>query len=309
MVITHFQIHKLPLLMSIFFLISWQKRLKAQPNKRQEDSITVDKASIQRLRWVLAGQGLVYGASTYGLSKSWYKNPLTNFRFRDDTSEWLQIDKVGHLYSSYQIARHSEAIYISTGIPRKRAILYSALSGIMFLTPIEILDGFSPEYGFSPGDMIANVLGSSIYAIQMSLWNELRVNPKFSFHYTSLAGLRPELLGSSLSDRWLKDYNGQTYWLSASPASFFAGSKWPAWLCVSLGYGIGNTISANIIQSTQMGYLPHREYYLSLDIDFGKIKSKKKWVRVASFLANSVKIPAPTLFLCKKSFGARALYF
>ena len=35
----------------------------------------------------------------------------------------------------------------------------------------------------------------------------------------------------------LKDYNGQTYWLSANLKSFFPGSNIPPWLNVAIGYG------------------------------------------------------------------------
>ena len=38
-------------------------------------------------------------------------------------------------------------------------------------------------------------------------------------------------------ERMLKDYNGQTYWLSANLKSFFQGSNIPAWLNVAVGYG------------------------------------------------------------------------
>ena len=35
----------------------------------------------------------------------------------------------------------------------------------------------------------------------------------------------------------LKDYNGQTYWLSANLKSFFKKSNVPTWLNISVGYG------------------------------------------------------------------------
>ncbi len=69
---------------------------------------------------------------------------------------------------------------------------------------------------------------------------------------------------ASRTERWLKDYNGQTYWFSGSPRSFFKNSNWPAWLCFSVGYGIQNMVSADPKQSTELGYRPYRQYYLSL---------------------------------------------
>lgn len=273
------------------------------------DSTAAVRPNYKMLRGIFAAQSAVYLGTLYGLSKSWYKNKLTRFTIEDDSHEWLQMDKMGHLYTSYQIARHTAALYKKTGISKRQMLVYGAISGVIFQTPIEILDGFSPDYGFSPGDMIANISGSALYLGQVALWDEVRIQPKFSFHYTSLARVRPELLGSTWSERWLKDYNGQTYWFSASPKSFFKGSRWPAWLCFSVGYGIQDMVSAEPDKSIEMGYRPYRQYYLSMDIDLTKIKTRSKFVKTLGFLMNSVKIPAPALQISKNGVDFKPFYF
>lgn len=293
----------------LYLLLSGQRLLMAQGAEVITDSTTKVVPNYKLLHGIFAAQSVLYLGTIYGLSKSWYKNPLINFRVQDDTYEWLQMDKMGHVYTSYQIARHTAEIYKKTGISKKQMMIYGAISGVIFQTPIEILDGFSPDYGFSPGDMVANLTGSAIYLGQIALWDEIRIQPKFSFHFTSLAAQRPNLLGSKPTERWLKDYNGQTYWFSGSPRSFFKHSNWPPWLCLSVGYGIQNMISADPKQSTELGYRPYRQYYFSLDIDLTKIKTKSKFVRTIAFLANSLKIPAPALQISKKGIDFRPLYF
>lgn len=273
------------------------------------DSSQAVKPNYALLRGIFAAQSVLYLGTIYGLSKSWYKNPLTKFTVKDDTGEWLQMDKMGHVYTSYQIARHTAELYRKTGISKRQMLVYGAISGIIFQTPIEILDGFSPDYGFSPGDMIANISGSVIYLGQIALWDEVRIQPKFSFHYTSLSKVRPELLGSNRSESWLKDYNGQTYWFSGSPGTFYRNSGWPAWLCLSVGYGIQDMVSAEKGKSIEMGYRPYRQYYLSLDIDLTKIKTKSKLLRTIGFFANSIKIPAPALQISKKGIDFKPFYF
>lgn len=273
------------------------------------DSVEVKRPNYAMLRGIFAAQSVLYLGTIYGLSKSWYKQPLTNFTIQDDSREWLQMDKVGHVYTSFQIARHTAALYKKTGISKRQMLVYGAISGIIFQTPIEILDGFSPDYGFSPGDMIGNIAGSALYLGQVALWDEVRIHPKFSFHATRLAKVRPELLGKSLTESWLKDYNGQTYWLSASPQSFFPGSSWPGWLCISVGYGIHDMVSAEVSRSREMGYLPYRQFYLSVDIDLTKIKTKSKFVRTIGFLVNSLKIPAPALQLSRHGIDFKPFYF
>jgi hypothetical protein len=281
----------------------------AQPDTLNIDSTHKPKPNYPLLHGIFAGQSALYLGSIYGLSKSWYKNPLTHFTVKDDTHEWLQVDKMGHVYTSYQIARHTAALYKTTGISKRQMLVYGAVSGIIFQTPIEILDGFSQDYGFSPGDMVANIMGSALFLSQIAYWDEIRIQPKFSFHYTALAAQRPALLGSTYSERWLKDYNGQTYWFSGSPGTFFTKSGWPAWLCLSVGYGVENMVSAEKMKSIEMGYRPHRQYYLSLDIDFTKIKTRNKLLKSLGFLVNSLKIPAPAMQFSRKGIEFKPLYF
>ncbi|GHB58832.1 DUF2279 domain-containing protein [Persicitalea jodogahamensis] len=275
----------------------------------ESDSATFQKPNYRLLHGMFAAQTALYAGTIYGLSKAWYNDPLTDFRIADDSHEWMQIDKVGHVFSSYQICRHTTELYKKTGITKKQAVIYGAISGFFFQTPIEILDGFSPDYGFSPGDMAANLVGPALFAGQYAMWDEVRIVPKYSFHFTPLAAVRPELLGRKKTEQWLKDYNGQTYWFSASPRSFAPGSGWPAWLCFSVGYGIQDMVAAEIDQSTDLGYRPYRQYYLSVDIDFTKIKTRSRLVKSLAFLLNSLKIPAPAIALSKKGVAFKPLYF
>ncbi|GAB3900872.1 DUF2279 domain-containing protein [Larkinella knui] len=253
----------------------------------------------------------MYSATLYGLSNAWYNNPLTNFHFFNDNHEWLQIDKVGHMVTAYQIARISAQAYRWTGLSDRKAAIYAGLTGLIFQTPIEILDGFSPEYGFSVGDMIANISGPALYTGQYLAWGELRIQPKFSFHNTALARVRPNLLGSSWNERWLKDYNGQTYWLSVNPSAFAnRESKFPKWLNIAAGYGIQDMVAAETSKSIELGYRPYRQYYLSLDIDFTRIRTRKKALKTLFFLLNTLKMPAPTLeYTGRNGFRFHALYF
>jgi hypothetical protein len=293
--------------LGILYLLSGQ--VSASRVSLGSDSAEVRKPNYRMLHGMFAAQTALYAGSLYGLSKAWYKNPLTRFSVADDSHEWKQIDKVGHLYTSYQISRHTAELYKKTGISKKQAVIYGAISGFFFQTPIELLDGFSPEYGFSPGDVVANLAGPVLFVGQYALWDEIRIQPKFSFHYTPLAGVRPELLGNSYSERWLKDYNGQTYWFSVSPRSFAQSSGWPAWLCLSVGYGVQNMVAAEFGKSLELGYRPYRQYYLSVDIDFTKIKTRSKFIRTVAFMLNTLKVPAPAVEFSRKGVAFQHFYY
>lgn len=304
-----YRFYQLSLLIVLFYGVICSSGVYAQTDSLQVDSVAAPHPNYKMLRGIFAAQSVLYLGTLYGLSKSWYKTSLSNFTIQDDTHEWLQLDKMGHLYTSYQIARYTAALYSKTGISKKQMLIYGGISGIIFQTPIEILDGFSPDYGFSPGDMVANIAGSAIFVTQMAFWDEIRIQPKFSTHLTSYAAIRPGLLGATVQERLLKDYNGQTYWFSGSPATFSKGGKWPAWLCLSVGYGIDNMVAAEVFKSIEMGRRPVRQFYLSVDIDLTKIKTKNKVVRTIAFIANSIKVPAPAVVFSKNGVQFKPLYF
>ncbi|WP_025762301.1 DUF2279 domain-containing protein [Dyadobacter tibetensis] len=293
----------------VMLVICCYGRAGAQTIPVQQDSSEHEPPNYRRLRAIFAGQSVLYAATLLGLSKAWYKNDLSQFRIKDDSREWLQMDKMGHMYTSYQIARHTAAIYKTSGISKRQMLVYGAISGIIFQTPIEILDGFSSDYGFSPGDMAANVAGSALYLGQMALWDEVRIHPKFSSHFTEYAQVRPNLLGQTPAERLLKDYNGQTYWFSGSPSSFIQHSGWPPWLCLSVGYGVSGMVSAETWRSREMGYNPTRTLYFSLDVDLTKIKTRSKFLKGLAFITNSIKVPAPALGFDKHGVRFKPFYF
>src|SRR6185369_8572935 len=105
---------------------------------------------------------------------------------------------------------------------------------------IEIQDGFSSQWGFSWGDMLANVSGAAAYISQELAWKDQRIQIKLSYwpyDYNSpeLKTRRDQLFGKSLPERILKDYNSQTYWVSGNLHSFMPGTALPKWLNLSLG--------------------------------------------------------------------------
>jgi hypothetical protein len=96
------------------------------------------------------------------------------------------------------------------GVSDKKAIWQGGVSGLIYLTGVEIFDGFSNDWGFSWGDQLANIVGASFVIGQELAWREQKFRLKFSFHPSPYAKYRPELLGKNLIESWLKDYNGQT---------------------------------------------------------------------------------------------------
>jgi hypothetical protein len=258
---------------------------------------------------MLAISGTVaYGATLAGLSHLWYSDTKSQpFKFFNDNTEWKQVDKIGHLFTSFYVSYGTSRALQWCDVPKKKSDLVGSLVGFGIMLPIEILDGFSDAYGASTGDLLANAAGSAFYLGQSVLWNEVRIYPKFSFYRTRYATLRSDLLGNGLTSEILKDYNGQTFWFSVDMDKFV---RFPSWLNIAVGYGAEGMIYARDYQNTGAGYpAPFRQYYLSIDFDLTSIKSKSKVVNTLLFVANMIKIPAPTLELSKEGVKFKPLYF
>ena len=180
---------------------------------------------------------------------------------------------------------------------KKEQLIYGSTLGLGFLTVVEVFDGFSQEWGASSGDIIANVSGTALYVSQELLWKEQRITPKFSFHQTKFASQRPETLGASFNEEILKDYNGQTYWLSFNVHSFTKDSFIPKWLNLAIGYSGEGMLYGNDAEAIENGIIqnPYRQFYLSLDVDLTKIETKSRFLKSLFSVFNTLKIPAPTL--------------
>ena len=264
----------------------------------------------KRVRIVAAGNIIGYSGIMFGLYQAWYKDyPQSKFHFFDDSKEWQQMDKFGHMFSAYAESKGSLEFWRSTGISRKQGIWLGGMSGAAYQTVIEVLDGFSAEWGWSWADFAANIAGSGLLVSQELAWDEQRIQMKWSFHrkrYADpmLTARSNELFGSSDPERFFKDYNGQTYWLSVSPKSFLPQSNWPAWLQVAVGTGAEGMFGGyENIAKDKAGQITfdrrdiprRRQWYLAPDIDLTKIKTNKKGIRTALYILNIFKFPAPAL--------------
>ena len=233
------------------------------------------------------------------------------------------MDKVGHFYAAYIESRASMELWRWTGIDRKKRIWIGGMSGAVYQTVIEVLDGFSSGWGWSWGDFGANILGSSALVAQELAWNDQRIKFKFSFHRKNYSDPQlnqrsDKLFGASTAERLLKDYNGQTYWASMNLKPFFKNSNLPEWLSLSVGYGAEGLFGGteNIakddngnITFNRPDIKRYRQWFLAPDIDLSKIKTTKKGVKFILTVLSAFKFPAPSLEFSKGKFKVHAVHF
>jgi hypothetical protein len=266
------------------------------------------KSRIRLLNYSAMG---LYAVSMSWLNTQWYKEyPRSSFHFFNDNSEWEQMDKFAHAWDAYNIAKPLYRSYRWAGLDNKKSVLYGAGIAFLFQSSVEVFDGFSSQWGFSGGDMLANLLGLGLFTGQQLRWMEQRISLKFSFHQTQYAQYRPDLLGKNLPENILKDYNGLTHWVIVNPASFFKNSGFPRWLSFAFGFGAegmtgGKENPVRVDGRPIPVFERYKQYYFSLDVELYRIPVRSKFLSSAFRLINIIHLPAPAV---EWSPGRRTVY-
>lgn len=289
-----------------------------------EPAVHFDK----RRFWAVTGTGVAtYTGISAALWKAWYQDyPLTHFHPFDDMGEWNQMDKAGHLFSTWTACKYSFDGARWTGMSRKNALWTSVGVGMGIMSTVETMDGFSEKWGFSFYDMGFNLLGAGLFATQELLWQSQRIQFKVSgirpgypneplystdgTEITSLDERAAGLYGTTFFHVLLKDYNALTVWASVNVHDFLgekAQGKYPPWLNLAFGYGAGNLYGGFenkwesedgvVFELDPQRYPRHRQYYLSLDFDLTRIRTRHRWLRTTFKLLSFLKMPAPAVEL------------
>ena len=269
-----------------------------------------DSLNRKRLYFSLAADAVIVTGVYIGLNELWYKDyERTGLHWFNDCNEWQGMDKLGHSFASYHVSSIYSAQMLWSGLGKKKSAILGSGLGFVTISIIELLDAKSEQWGASAYDLAANFVGSAFYLSQQLAWQEERISFKYSFHQTEFAQYRPELLGENYAQQILKDYNGQTYWLSANIRSFVPISWWPKYLNIAFGYGATGMLGAKSNPSYLPFYDREQHYYLSLDIDLNRIPVKSKFLKSIFSVINIVKIPMPTLELRSGKLYGHYLYF
>jgi len=275
-----------------------------------------DTLNRRKLILVTVSGASAYALSIAGLYSLWYKDyPQSSFHFFNDNKEWMQMDKCAHVTASYYIGRVGYGALRWSGVPENKAIWYGGLTGLVYLTSIEIMDGFSEQWGASPVDLLANTLGTSLFIGQQLAWHEQKFVMKYSFHSSPYAQYNTDQLGNTLLQNIVKDYNGQTYWISANISSLgLQHTHFPKWLNIAAGYGAegmtGGFSNPDEVNGVQVPYSERfRQFYIAPDIDLSRIPVRSKTLKLILNTIGFIKIPMPTLEFNKNGVKFHPLYF
>jgi len=225
-------------LVALFMLVpmqsSWgvDEAEGAQPRIAQSEQEDLDR----RTRLLIgAGVGATY---LYGL-KSWWGDGFGG-RFKTEREGWFGPntehggqDKLGHYMFTYAGARLLTWGLESLGHDREKAIWLGAGTAFVALSGIEVIDGFSKKWSFSPEDFLMNTAGAAAAIL-------LEQNPKLDRMFDFRIHYSPSLRQDGTRRGWepISDYAGQTYYFVTKAEGFERLDRLPGvrYLELSLGY-------------------------------------------------------------------------
>lgn len=128
-------------------------------------------SSQQRRNSLIIGGGATLVAA-YG-SHNWWRSGFgggfdtTNEGWFGKDTEFGGADKLGHLYSNYAGVRLLTPLFEMAGNSRYDAVSLALWSTLGIYTAVEVIDGYSRTWKFSPQDAIANAAGAVLgYALE-----------------------------------------------------------------------------------------------------------------------------------------------
>lgn len=301
------------ILISIVVAFSFSNIIKAK-NEITSDSIIVNKK--KSLSGFAIIESSYYAGSLLVLNNTWYKDRKSvKFHFFDYNKGYLQVDKFGHAFGSYFESYIGYHWLRNIGVEKRNALIFGGTLGLVLQTPIEIMDGTHEGWGFSWGDVAANSVGSLFVIGQELIFNEQLIKYKFSYWESYYSQNDNGYLGKTTKERILKNYNGHTYWLSMPIYKIIPDIHIPHWLSIAVGYGADGIYGGFENLEEYNGYkLPetkrYRQYLLSLDIDWTRIKTRSNILKILYKGLTFVKVPFPTLELNSKGkLNGHILYF
>jgi hypothetical protein len=271
----------------------------------------------QRINTLKIGGAAIYIGTLIGLYSFEYKNDLhSHFQIKTVNGDWrMGMDATHHATASYHIGRLGFDLLRWAGINETRSTWLGGLSGFFLLSSQEIFDGFDKQWAASASDLAANTMGAALFISQQLAWHNQKIVIKWSYHTTSFPGYSPDHLGSNAFQQMIKDYNGQTFWMSANLKSFaHRDSRMPRWLNIAVGLGAtgitGPPVNQPLIRSIPVpAFERQRLFYIAPDIDLSRIRTHSaalKWIFEA---IGFLKFPFPAIEFGKQAIKFKPLYF
>ncbi len=221
---------------------------------------------------------------------TWWADQSSTFKIINDWEYALWIDKIGHFYGTHLLAHAFSSAFEGSGIRNENAVIYSATAAFAFEMYVEIEDGFGKNWGFSPGDAGADLLGALYFLGQYYYPFLKNFQPRVSY-WPSEDLLNPPAPGDKnrlhRANNVTDDYSGQKYWLALRMKNLLPESLaeyWPSFLMISVGTGLKDWNGFGKGQ---------RELYIAFDLDAEELPLHGEFWQFIKNTLNYIHFPMP----------------
>ena len=121
-------------IIAFFSLMVFSENIFAQRISEQGFLPASENFNRQRFNIVIISEATVGTLITVGLQYLWYKKyPKSRFHFFDDNDEWLQMDKMGHATTAYNISAVQYNLMRWSGVNRGTSEWIGGATGLAYL--------------------------------------------------------------------------------------------------------------------------------------------------------------------------------
>ncbi len=229
------------------------------------------------------------------------------FKFQEDGPYALYADKAGHVFGCFLTSYALTEGFLQSGLSWEASTVWGSIVGLSYSTYVEILDGYGKDWGFSPTDFYADVVGSTFQLAQYYVPFLQNFTPKFQYFPADWHGEKKRHPSSMFID----DYSSHSLWLSVNVHNLLPRSAqdyWPSWLELAFGYAVrgicdksevaaGNCIPCKGDTWVDDYYFGSRRFMISLDYNLIKMLPDNggNFVNWLKQTFNYFKLPSPTL--------------
>lgn len=208
---------------------------------------------------LIIGTGATLVAA-YGMSNWWRAGFTGSFRTVDEGwfgtgTEYGGADKAGHMYSNYASVRLLTPLFESAGNSHDASASLAAWSALGIYTAVEVVDGYSRRWKFSPQDVVMNLAGVALGAT-------LETRPDLD----EILDFRVDYRRSPLTSGYnpVGDYSRQKYLFVVKADGFAPLHKhsFLRYLEAAVGYGT---------RGFDNGGEQHRDAYVGLSLNLSRL--------------------------------------
>lgn len=207
--------------------------------------------------------------------------------FSPDPPYAMHIDKFSHFYISAAGSDLMRYGYREAGLSEKTSAWVGASVSLVAATMVEVIDGlhgYDPEYGFSPGDWGADLVGCSLPVLRSYF-------PELQRLTTKLSMWPSDAIKGGAYKTIADDYESQFYWLSLDVHDWLG---LPPWLNVAAGFSAENLAPAALLPS-RIGLEPRTLFLIAPDINLRGLPIHGAfWEKVLGVM-DYIRIPSPAL--------------